>query len=98
MIELGLIEHSNQGYYDLFTRRITFPIKDEDGHVVGFSARIFANPDPSQPKYINTKETFLYHKGNILYHLDAAKTEILRKKDYFIMKGKWMLLHQPFLD
>ena len=41
MIELGLIEHSNQGYYDLFTRRITFPIKDEDGHVVGFSARIF---------------------------------------------------------
>lgn len=88
MIELGLIEHSNQGYYDLFTRRITFPIKDEDGHVVGFSARIFANPDPSQPKYINTKETFLYHKGNILYHLDAAKTEILLKKRFILHEGQ----------
>lgn len=88
MIDLGLIGHNDQGYYDLFNRRITFPIKDEDGNVVGFSARIFDQVDPSQPKYVNTKETFLYHKGSILYHLDAAKSEILRKKRFILHEGQ----------
>ena len=88
MMDLGLVDHNDQGYYDIFSRRITFPIKDEDGNVVGFSARIYDNPDPSQPKYINTRDTFLYHKGSILYHLDMAKTEILRKKRVILHEGQ----------
>ncbi len=88
MMDLGLIEHNDQGYYDLFSKRITFPIKDEDGHVLGFSARIYDNPDSNQPKYINTRDTFLYHKGSVLYHLDVAKTEILRKKRVILHEGQ----------
>ncbi|MCM1131820.1 MAG: DNA primase, partial [Anaeroplasma bactoclasticum] len=88
MMDLGLVDHNDQGYYDIFSKRITFPITDEQGHVVGFSARIFDNPDKSQPKYINTRDTFLYHKGNILYHLDQAKTEILRKKRFILCEGQ----------
>lgn len=88
MIELGLVGKNEKGYYDLFTRRITFPISDENGNVIGFSARIFDNPDKSQPKYVNTKDTFLYRKGNILYHLDQAKSEILRKKRAILHEGQ----------
>lgn len=89
MMDLGLIDKNAQNeYYDLFTRRITFPITDEQGHIIGFSARIFDNPDKTQPKYINTRETFLYHKGNVLYHLDKAKTEILRKKRFILHEGQ----------
>ncbi len=88
MIDLGLVAADESSYHDIFTRRIMFPIKDEQGHTIGFSARIFDDPDPNQPKYINTKETFLYHKGAILYHLDAAKNEILRKKRVILHEGQ----------
>ena len=88
MLDLGLISKNDKGYYDLFTRRITFPIKDEQGHTIGFSARIFDNKDPNQPKYVNTKDTFLYHKGNVLYHLDLAKSEILKKKRVILHEGQ----------
>lgn len=88
MMDLGLVGTSDKGYYDLFSKRIMFPICDEQGHVVGFSARIFDNPDKTQPKYINTRDTFLYHKGNILYHLHQVKTEILRKKRFILHEGQ----------
>lgn len=87
MLDLGLIGKNDKGYYDIFMNRITFPIKDEQGHTIGFSARII-EADPNQPKYINTKETFLYHKANILYHLDAAKGEILKKKRVILHEGQ----------
>ncbi|MDE6415214.1 MAG: DNA primase [Anaeroplasmataceae bacterium] len=96
MMDLGLVDHNDQGYYDIFSRRITFPITDEQGHVVGFSARIFDNPDKTQPKYINTRDTFLYHKGNILYHLDQAKTEILRKKRCILHEGQMDVIASTF--
>lgn len=88
MIDVGLINHSEKGYYDLFSRRIMFPIADEMGNIIGFSARIFNNSDPNQPKYINTKETFLYKKGSVLYHLDLAKSEMLRKKRVILHEGQ----------
>lgn len=96
MMDLGLVDHNAQGYYDIFSKRITFPIRDEQGHVVGFSARIFNNPDKTQPKYINTRDTFLYHKGNILYHLDLAKTEILRKKRFILHEGQMDVIASTF--
>lgn len=88
MMDLGLVKKGDKGYYDLFTRRIMFPIANEQGNVIGFSARIFNNPDKTQPKYINTMDTFLYKKGTVLYHLDQAKTEILRKKRVILHEGQ----------
>lgn len=88
MIDIGLINHNEKGYYDLFSKRIMFPISDEMGNIIGFSGRIFNNSDPNQPKYVNTKETFLYRKGSVLYHLDLAKSEILRKKRVILHEGQ----------
>ena len=88
MLDLGLIGKNDKGYYDMFVKRIMFPICDEKGHVIGFSGRIFDDSDKSQPKYVNTKETFLYHKGNILYHFDKAQPEILRKKRFILHEGQ----------
>ena len=88
MIDLGIVNSSPKGYYDLFTKRIMFPICDEFGHVIGYSGRLFDNDDPNQPKYVNTKETLLFKKGLVLYNLHNAKTEILRKKRVILHEGQ----------
>ena len=88
MIDLGIVNSSPKGYYDLFTRRIMFPICDEFGHVIGYSGRLFDNDDPNQPKYVNTKETFLFKKGLVLYNLHNAKSEMLRKKRVILHEGQ----------
>lgn len=88
MMDVGLVNKNEKGYYDLFTRRIMFPIANEKGDIIGFSARVYNNDDPNQPKYINTKETFLYKKGTVLYNLNLAKTEILRKKRVILHEGQ----------
>lgn len=88
MLDLGLIGKNDSKYYDIFVKRIVFPITDEYGHVIGFSARTFNNSDKSQPKYINTKDTFLYRKGNILYHLDQAIPAITKKKRVILHEGQ----------
>lgn len=66
---------------DFFWNRLMFPIHDISGRTVGFSARVL---DDSLPKYINTPETDIYHKSNILYGIDLAKGAI-RKSDYAIV-------------
>ncbi len=88
MMDLGLIASDEQGYHDLFLRRIMFPIQDEQGNLIAFSGRILNQTDPSQPKYINTKETFLYRKGTVLYHLYLAKMDILKKKRVILHEGQ----------
>ncbi len=89
MMDIGLVHKNEMGYYDLFTRRIMFPILDENGKHIGFSGRIFENTDSNQPKYVNTKETFLYKKSTVLYHLDLAKSEILKKKRIILHEGQF---------
>lgn len=88
MIDLGIVNSSEKGYYDLFTKRIMFPICDEFGHIIGYSGRLFNNDDPNQPKYVNTKETFLFKKGQVLFNLHNAKTEMLRKKRVILHEGQ----------
>ena len=88
MLDLGIVNSSPKGYYDLFTNRIMFPICDEFGHVIGYSGRLFNVNDPNQPKYVNTKETFLFKKGLVLYNLHNAKSEILRKKRVILHEGQ----------
>ena len=88
MIDIGLVNSSEKGYYDLFSRRIMFPICDEFGNVIGYSGRLFNNDDPNQPKYVNTKETFLFKKGLVLYNLHNAKQAILRNKRVVLHEGQ----------
>ena len=88
MIDLGIVNSSPKGYYDLFTKRIMFPICDEFGHIIGYSGRQYESDDPDQPKYVNTKETFLFKKGLVLFNLHNAKSEILRKKRVILHEGQ----------
>lgn len=89
MIEVGLVRGGTQ-YHDVFKNRIMFPIEDLDGNVVGFSGRKFKKDDPSDSKYINTGETILFKKGNILYNYHRAIKEI---KDHNVV-----YLYEGFMD
>ena len=79
----GLVVKRNEGegHYDLFRGRIIFPIRDISGVVIAFGGRVM---DDSLPKYLNSPETPLYSKSNVLYCLDQAK-EPARKQGYFII-------------
>lgn len=84
LIELGL---SNTMSNDLFFNRIMFPLYDLNGNVVAFSGRIYNMKDNS--KYINTKETSIFKKGNLLYNYHNAR-EHLKKNDYVIIMEGFM--------
>lgn len=77
----GLAAQRQGEIRDFFWGRIIFPIHDIGGKVLGFSARVLDN---SLPKYINTPETELYSKSNVLFGLDVAK-EAIRKSDNAIL-------------
>lgn len=74
-------------HYDRFRDRIIFPIQDAFGKVVGFTARVAPGGDESQAKYVNTPETSVYHKGQVLYGLDKAKQEIKAQGYTLIVEG-----------
>ncbi len=91
----GLIIKRQQasGYYDRFRNRLMFPIANTHGQIVGFTARILPSKDKSKDekgeeekiaKYINTPETEIYNKSQILYGLDKAKLEA-KLQNYFIL-------------
>lgn len=88
MADLGLIDKNDKGYYDLFTKRIMFPICDEIGNVLGYSGRIYNSNDKNQPKYVNSRETVLFKKKDILFNLHLAKGEILKKKRVILHEGQ----------
>lgn len=88
IFEAGLVvKKDSGGYYDRFRNRIIFPISDSLGRVVGFTARVLPEDDESQAKYINTPESPLYHKSNILYGIDLAKQAIKQKDQVVILEG-----------
>ena len=87
MEEVGLASLKNGKYYDYFTKRIMFPIYDENNKPVGFSARIF-NGEKNEPKYINTKDTPIYQKNSIWFNLNKAIPEIRKKNRAIIHEGQ----------
>lgn len=85
MVDLGLVKQREDGsYYDLMTKRITFPIHDVHGRVVGFSGRALED-DPV--KYLNTPETKIFKKGEVLYHLYQAAKDIRMQKRVILYEG-----------
>ena len=83
--ELGLITKDGINGYDKFVNRIMIPISDLDGHVVGFTGRIFNGEDSA--KYINTKETSIYKKGSILFNYSNALRHIRENKEVVVVEG-----------
>ncbi len=76
---------SNTNYRDMNEGRVTFPICDIDGNVIGFSARRIKNDDSA--KYMNTPETYLFHKTNNLYNIHIAKDACKLKGYIYVCEG-----------
>lgn len=79
-------EIQNAGSPDRFFRRIIFPITDVMGNVLGFTGRVIDGK--SEPKYLNTPETIIFHKGRILYNLNRARGEIKLNKATVLVEGQ----------
>ncbi len=87
MIELGHVTKANDQFYDKFKNRIMFPIFNEYGDIVGFSGRSYLDKNKNEAKYINTQETPIFKKGEIIYHLNQAKKTIKQNKRVFLFEG-----------
>lgn len=83
----GLISKGQRGPIDRFHRRLLWAIHDAAGDVVGFGARRLFEDDRLEAKYINTSETPLYKKSQVLYGLDLAKKEIARQRQVVVVEG-----------
>jgi DNA primase len=83
----GLFSRDQSGrLYDRFRRRVMFPIANEAGKIVAFGGRALGD---DLPKYLNSPETPIYSKSNVLYHLDRAK-EALRQRDFAVLVEGYM--------
>jgi len=78
------VKKENGGYYDRFRDRIMFPIEDYRGRVVGFGGRVL---DKGEPKYLNSPETALFHKGRELYGLHHARDAVKRENRVLVVEG-----------
>ncbi len=90
----GLFSSKEQGdgslgpLYDRFRKRIMFPIANESGRVIAFTARTLDTGDKAGPKYLNSPETPLYSKGQVLFNLDKAKTAIRQVEFALLVEGQ----------
>ena len=78
-----VLKRESGGYYDRFRDRLTFPIRDRQGRVIAFGARSL---DGSEPKYLNSPETDVFHKGRSLYGIDLLRTH-RRTDPILVMEG-----------
>src|SRR3954469_15526471 len=87
LIKGGLSREGRQGPIDRFHRRLLWPIRDLGGEVVGFGARRLFDDDQIQAKYLNTSESPIYKKSQVLFGLDLAKREIARRHQVVVVEG-----------
>src|SRR5579862_6960095 len=90
----GLFSAKEQGggsqgpIYDRFRKRVMFPIANESGRIIAFTARTLESGEKAGPKYINSPETPLYSKGMVLFNLDKAKTAIRQAEFALLVEGQ----------
>ncbi len=83
----GLAREGQRGPIDNFNRRLLWQIRDAAGDVVGFGARRIFDDDRIEAKYVNTRDTPVYHKSQVLYGLDLAKKEIAKQRQAVVVEG-----------
>ncbi len=79
--------HGASAFYDRFRGRIMFPIRNEQGRVIGFSGRTLLK-DAKTAKYVNSPETPVFRKSQVLYALDKARREIAEKREAIVCEGQ----------
>ena len=100
MLDAGLARQGQHGVYDYFRGRVTWPIRDSTGRALGFGARKLYEDDSIGAKYINTPDTALYRKNQVLYGIDMAKAAIVKKRQVVIVEGYTdvMAMHLAGID
>jgi len=87
LVTAGLLGRGDRGdVYDRFRGRLVWPIRDITGATLGFGARKLLDDD-NGPKYLNTPETAVYHKSQVLYGLDLARKDISRSRQVVVVEG-----------
>ncbi|AOX67013.1 DNA primase [Curtobacterium sp. BH-2-1-1] len=86
IVSAGLVSQGDRSPYDRFRGRLMWPIRDVTGATIGFGARRLLEDDKG-PKYLNTPETPIYHKSQVLYGLDLARRDISKQKQVVIVEG-----------
>lgn len=87
LYDVGLIIQSEKGFYDRFRGRVMFPLRDNKGSVVGFSGRTLSK-DKEEAKYINSPETRLYSKGNMLYGFYENRSYVRKDNKIILVEGE----------
>ena len=90
LLNVDISKEINGNIYDTFQNRIIFPVIDEDRNVIAFSGRKYLRDDlndNTQPKYLNTKETIIFKKSNVLYNINNSLQEIKKSKEIIITEG-----------
>lgn len=87
-VESGMVRTNDKdgSVTDAFRTRIMFPLKDLQGHIVGFSGRIYEAAD-NRPKYVNSNENLVFHKSDVLYNFYQAQEDIRVNGDVFVFEG-----------
>ncbi|NMM98759.1 DNA primase [Bifidobacterium olomucense] len=100
ILDAGLARQGQRGIYDYFRGRVTWPIRDSTGRTLGFGARKLYEDDQIAAKYINTPDTQLYRKNQVLYGIDLAKSAIVKKRQVVIVEGYTdvMAMHLAGID
>ena len=98
--ELARRASSNRRGNDYFNGRLLFPLADARGRVRGFQARKLREDDPLRAKYVNSPESELFRKGDLLYGLDRARTAIAKQERAVVVEGNTdvLALHQAGLE
>jgi DNA primase len=99
LLKSGLVIEKDEELIDRFRGRVIFPIHNITGRVIAFGGRILSN-DKTKSKYINSPETIIYHKGNILYGLYFAKKSIIENNNCYLVEGYTdvISLHQAGIE
>jgi DNA primase len=94
-VKAGLLSRSSNDpskFFDRFRNRLIFPIKDERGAIVAFGGRILSQDEENEPKYLNSPETPLYHKGRMLYQYAVARQACSKARQALLVEGYMDLL------
>lgn len=88
LFEAGLVTRRMGKLVDFFHNRLMFPLYDHRGNVIGFSGRVLTATNDGS-KYINTRETLVYHKGSVFFGLNSSKDAIKKENQAIIMEGEF---------
>jgi DNA primase len=99
LVNTGLTISKDNRYYDRFRERVMFPIHNLSGRVIGFGGRTLST-DKTKAKYVNSPESEIYHKSNVLYGIFFAKSSIIAHDNCFLVEGYTdvISLHQSGIE